>query len=195
MNCASSYRSVHALSSKNRRPGRPGRALWTRRIQNPLLRILLAGLLSAVGAPLVAQSPQLYQRETAKPLFDVLDDAEFAITDRNFRVTGRLHIGKAIRERGNTGFPEYEVILFCNLGYAQQMLSLNPEYVNLCPAKVTVREAGRSVVIAATLLPVDSDDRGLNELMQTVNALLREIVDYAAREWSPSIDANASVRR
>lgn len=153
-----------------------------------------AALLFATSQLLHAQNPPIYTRETAKAVVDALDDAEFAITDRNFRVTGRLHIGQAIRERGDGEFPEFEVILFCNLNYTEQMLRLNPDYVNYCPAKVTVREAGNRVVISAPLIPVTAADERLNDLVNRLNSLLREIVDYAAREWSPAVDSRGQGR-
>lgn len=133
-----------------------------------------------------AQLPALYQRPTPKALAEVLDDLEFAITERNFRITGRLSIGKAIRERDGNSFPDYEVILFCNLGLARDMLQLEPEYVLYCPGKVAVRGTSAGFVISAPLLPEDTDLAALNALAARVNALIRQIVDYGAEPWSPA---------
>ncbi|NIR94830.1 MAG: DUF302 domain-containing protein, partial [Gammaproteobacteria bacterium] len=66
---------------------------------------------------------------------EVLEDAEFAISERNMRITDRLHIGRAIRDRGYEDFPDYEIILFCSLTYARRMLELEPEFINFCPFK------------------------------------------------------------
>ncbi|NIQ11060.1 MAG: DUF302 domain-containing protein, partial [Gammaproteobacteria bacterium] len=51
------------------------------------------------------------------------------------RITDRLHIGRAIRDRGYEDFPDYEIILFCSLTYARRMLELEPEFINFCPFK------------------------------------------------------------
>jgi uncharacterized protein (DUF302 family) len=144
-------------------------------------------LLILLAPPLHAQMPQVYQREARKPLADVLDDIEFAVTERNFRITGTLHVGRGIRERHETNFPDYEVILFCNLEYAKQMLELNPSLINLCPGRITVRDSGNSVIIAAPLLPEDSGNARADRLLRKVNRLVREIVDYGAENWSPPV--------
>jgi len=87
------------------------------------------------------ESNQLYERTTKKSFLDVIQDTEFAITENNFRITNRLHIGDAIQERGNTGFPQNEVILFCNLTLAEEMLKIEPRYINYCPYKITINDS------------------------------------------------------
>ena len=127
-----------------------------------------------------------YESRTEKSLAQVLDDAEFAITERNFRITGRLHIGKGVRERGNTDFPDYEVILFCNLSYAERMLELEPEYVNYCPGRISFRSHGDAIIISASLVPEDPENLQLNTLVKKINRLIREIVDFSVQEWFPT---------
>lgn len=127
---------------------------------------------------------QLYQGQTDKPLKQVLEDAEFAITERNFRITGRLHIGEGIRERGNSEFPDYEVILFCNLTHAEHMLELDPEYVNYCPGRISFRSKNNIIIVSAPLLPGNPGNAQLNLLLKKINQLIREIVDFSIQEWS-----------
>ncbi|RKZ49604.1 MAG: DUF302 domain-containing protein [Gammaproteobacteria bacterium] len=124
-----------------------------------------------------------YQLTTEKTLEEVLDDTIFAITERNFRITGHLHIGKGIRDRKNPDFPDYEVLLYCNLVYAKKMLELDPEMLNSCPGRITVRQNNEKVVITALLWPVDMKNEELKLHMQEMNILVREIVDYAADDW------------
>ncbi|MCK5669272.1 MAG: DUF302 domain-containing protein [Gammaproteobacteria bacterium] len=121
-----------------------------------------------------------YQLSTEKALEEVLDDTIFAITERNFRITGHLHIGKGIRDRKNPDFPDYEVLLYCNLVYAKKMLELDPEMINSCPGRITVRQDNEKVIITAPLWPVDMKNEELKSHMQNMNVLIREIVDYAA---------------
>ena len=124
-----------------------------------------------------------YQLSTEKALEEVLDDTVFAINERNFRITGHLHIGKGIRERKNPEFPDYEVLLYCNLDYAKKMLELDPEMINSCPGRITVRQDNEKVVITAPLWSVDMKNEELKLHMQNMNVLVREIVDYAADDW------------
>ena len=145
----------------------------------------LAAAVSLATAPAFAELPEFYERDTQKPVSEVVEDAEFAIIERNFRVTGNLHIGKGIRERDGGDFAEYEVILFCNLGYAREMLELDPGFINFCPGRVTVRGAGAGAgaIVSAPLLPQDNGDARMDALMEKLNTLIREIVDYAAESW------------
>jgi uncharacterized protein (DUF302 family) len=124
-----------------------------------------------------------YQLSTEKVLEEVLDDTIFAITERNFRITGHLHIGKGIRDRKHPEFPDYEVLLYCNLAYAKKMLELDPGMISSCPARITVRQHNDKVIITAPLWPVDMENEELKSHMQNMNILVREIVNYAADDW------------
>jgi uncharacterized protein (DUF302 family) len=155
----------------------------------------VAGTLSWAASLLVLQiamSPRLqasqmfkvYERAAHKPVAEILEDAEFAISERNFRITGRLHVGRGIRERDGTDFPDYEVLLFCNLGYARQMLELDPTFIIHCPGRVSVRGGSDMAFIAALLLPEpDETESPLAVLVRKINADLRAIVDYGAETW------------
>lgn len=138
-----------------------------------------------IYTPIIFASNQQdnYEASTDKLLQDILDDVEFAITERNLRIVDRLHIGKSIQERGNPDFPDYEIILYCNLTFAQKMLELAPDFINLCPGRISVRRHGDSFIISAPLWPEQTDNMELKYLMQTINNLVREIVDYAVEDW------------
>lgn len=130
---------------------------------------------------------QFAERTTDKAVAQILDDAEFAISERNFRINNRLHIGKAIRERGQGGFPDYEVILFCNLSYAKKMLELAPDFISYCPQRIAIRDTGQHRIITASLLPNKTPSKVLNAVTGEINSLVREIVDFAAKDW-PELD-------
>lgn len=148
-----------------------------------LLLCLWAGI--GGGCTTVPSLPAVYERTTPKSVPETLADVEFAVTERNFRITGQLHVGKGIRERDRIGFPEYEVVLFCNLGLARRMLELDPGFINYCPGRVAVRDTGGMTHISAPLLP-ESPDQGpeLAALVRRINGLVREIVDYGTEPWS-----------
>lgn len=124
-----------------------------------------------------------YEKTTDKSLQEILEDVEFAITEHNLRIVDRLHIGQAIRERGNRDFPDYEIILYCNLTFAENMLELDPSLINVCPGRVTVRSAGNSYIISAPLWPEQNQNVNLNKIMHDMNNIVRKIVDYAALDW------------
>ena len=124
-----------------------------------------------------------YEKTTDKSLQVILEDIEFALTEHNLRIVDRLHIGQAIKSRGNADFPDYEIILYCNLAFAKDMLELDPALINVCPGRVTVRSAGNSYIISAPLWPEHNTDLKLNKLMFNMNNIVRKIVDYAALDW------------
>jgi uncharacterized protein (DUF302 family) len=124
-----------------------------------------------------------YEKITDKSLEDILEDIEFAITEHNLRIVDRLHIGQAIKARGNIDFPDYEIFLYCNLTFAKNILELDPALINACPGRVTVRSAGNYYIISAPLWPENSTDLKLKKLMFNMNNIVRKIVDYAALDW------------
>ena len=126
---------------------------------------------------------RFYEKTSDKPLGEILEDIEFALTERNLRVLNKLHIGTGIQSRGYEDYPDYEIILYCNLEFARKMLDYTSELINSCPGKITVRENNDNYLITATLWPEDNIHPGLKRLMYNMNALVREIVDFAALEW------------
>ena len=121
----------------------------------------------------------LLQASTDKAFEDVAEEIEFAITERNFRITGRNVIGKALRKRGYRDFPDVEVIHFCNLENAREVLMLEPGFVAQMPCRITLHEQDGRVIISAVLLPEDNADERINAFARRLNRQLREIVDFA----------------
>jgi uncharacterized protein (DUF302 family) len=128
------------------------------------------------------KSQEIFEYESTKSLNEVMQDAVFAITENNFSITGDLHIGKTIQERGNPEFPMYEVILFCNLSYAQEMLTIDPTFINYCPYRVSIREHNQKIIIGTMLLPEKTGNSRINEFAKKINTILSNIVKYAAEE-------------
>ena len=110
---------------------------------------------------------------------DVVDDLEFAITERNFRITGRNTIGKGLRERGYSGYPEYEVIHFCNLENAKQVLDLDPRFVAQMPCRVTVHTEGEVIVVSMLLLSEVHALPEVRNFAERLNGELCAIQDFA----------------
>jgi uncharacterized protein (DUF302 family) len=128
------------------------------------------------------ESNQIYEKRTKKIFADVIQDSEFAITENNFRITNRLHIGEAIQKRGNANFPQNEVILFCKLTLVEEMLIIEPLYINYCPYKITATEVGKKIIIGTRLLPEKTGNKKMDKIAKKINNILRSVVDYAASE-------------
>ena len=119
---------------------------------------------------------------TDKSFDDVIFELDFAITERNFRITGRNTIGRGLRDRGYEGFPDVEVIHFCNLEYAHEVLSIDPGYVAQMPCRITVHVEGDATVISLILLPEDHPDERVNAFAHRMNVILRDIVDFVLEQ-------------
>lgn len=151
---------------------------------SPLRRCtwLLASLLLLLCAhpvPVQAEARKLDLRgETSKSFDDVVLELDFAISERNFRITGRNTIGKGLRERGYEDFPDVEVIHFCNLEYAREVLLLDPDFVAQMPCRLTVHRSGDRTVVHVILLPEDHRDPRVNAFAHRINGQLREILAF-----------------
>lgn len=158
-----------------------------------LLQCLI--LVSLSGCRQLSNDPELYTTTTDKSFHEVVEDLQFAITERNYRVVNTLQIGKAIRERGFADFPRNAVILYCNLTFAQAMLEEEPDYLNHCPARISVRENGATVLISAHLFPESGYNNALDEIIRKSNTHIREIVDFGARKWLDISDTSEELEK
>ncbi len=136
------------------------------------------------------ETNQVYEKSSEKSFSNIIQDSEFAITENNFRITNRLHIGEAIQKRGNENFPQNEVILFCNLTIAEKMLKLEPRYINYCPYKITITEFKSKFLIGTRLLPVKTGNEKMDKIAKKINNILRSMVEYAASEDPFILDEN-----
>lgn len=154
------------------------------------MRLAFAALLLALLAPAAAAAPltaaveshagTIERYRVDKPFDDVLFELNFAITERNFRITGRNSIGAGLRKRGYEDFPDVEVVHFCSLELAREVLLLDPGYVAQMPCRITVHVDRDATVISVVLLPLDHPDERVNAFARRMNATLREIAAFAA---------------
>ncbi len=149
-------------------------------IKNQFLYILLCSLLFLIGC--TNEAEQIFEIKTKKSFQNVVQDSEFAITENNFRIINRLHIGNAIQERGNQNFPQNEILLFCNLTLAEEMLNIEPDYINYCPYKITITDSNDYVTVGTRLLPSRTSNPKMDELSKNINKILHSMVEYAASE-------------
>ena len=127
-------------------------------------------------------SNELYKTSTKKNYDDTVQDVEFAITESNFRIVNRINIGESIQERKNNKFPKNEIILFCNLTIAEEMLKIESDYINYCPYKITITENDNEVIIGTRLLPTNSKSYDINKFSIKMNDILRKMVQYSASD-------------
>ena len=158
------------------RPARTAKATSYLRIY--LTPLLVLALLAACSESRAPGDDLIIRLASTKPFEDVIFELDFAITERNFRITGRNTIGKGLRERGYKDFPNVEVIHFCNLEYAREVLLIDPAYVAQMPCRITVHEAPNATIVSLILLPENHPDERVNAFARRMNAILREIVAF-----------------
>jgi len=141
-------------------------------------------MLALLGAAAAGgDSGAIRRYHTPKSFADVVFELEFAITERNFRITGRNTIGEGLQARGYD-FPDVEVIHFCSLERAREVLAIDPGYVAQMPCRITVHESGSETVISVILLPLDHPDPRVREFAREMNGILLEIAELVATsEW------------
>ncbi|MGD9601469.1 MAG: DUF302 domain-containing protein [Gammaproteobacteria bacterium] len=143
---------------------------------------LLSGGTQAVadGNATVREEVQgtILRATTGKSFADVVQELEFAITEHNFRITGRNTIGKGLRDRGYADFPDVEVIHFCSLETAREVLLLDRGYVALMPCRVSVHESDAGTVMSMVLLPESHPDPRVAAFARRMNGVLREILAF-----------------
>lgn len=145
-----------------------------------LFVLLLVGINAAWSKDLAGSELGRIERHSVDKSFDdVVLELEFAITERNFRITGRNTIGAGLRKRGYIDFPDVEVIHFCSLELAREVLLLDPGFVAQMPCRITIHEADGKTVISLITLPTNHTDARVNAFAKRMNRSLREIVDYA----------------
>jgi uncharacterized protein (DUF302 family) len=144
--------------------------------------VLCCYFIISCTANLTGEFVPFYQVATNKSYDDVLAELEVAIAEKNFRVTGHSRVGKVIRERGTKDFPEYDTIQFCNLTEAKTILLMSPQAIRHMPCNVVTYQNRGQTIIRTHLLPVDTDNKALNEFSGKMNETLKSIVDFAAEQ-------------
>ncbi len=154
--------------------------------------ILLVGFLFCLSHPGLAQEQatlvqpldadaKRFTLESRKPFEDVIMDLEFAISQFNYRLTGRNRVGSAIASMENRPYPKSTVLHFCNIQAAKEIIEINPLFLLHMPCRITVREQGTaSVIIDARLVP--ENDPAMHEVALRVNKMMRDIVIFGADE-------------
>lgn len=124
----------------------------------------------------------LYIRKTTKSFEDVEWELEFAITERNFRITGKNTIGSGLRNRGYPNYPNVSIIHFCSLERAREVLDMDIGFAAVMPCRIAIYEQDDQVAVAAIMLPVTHEDERVAAFAREFNELQKDIVDFVMEE-------------
>jgi uncharacterized protein (DUF302 family) len=156
--------------------------------------LLLGGAFADAAGPALPQLTTPYLRAaTTKPFEDVVFELNHEIANENFRITGRNEIGSGIRARGYPDFPNAEVIHFCSLENAREVMEMEPGFIAFMPCRVTVHEESGKTVITMPLLPEDHADPRVTAFARRVNEKLRRIFAFAVEDEARPVPTPAPV--
>jgi uncharacterized protein (DUF302 family) len=117
---------------------------------------LKALLIIVTSLVLVSCQPQtenrIYEKESRYSFEDTILNLDIAISEYNYRIIHRSHIGQAVRDRGDEDFPLSTITSFCNITYAKEMMEINPLLINDMPCNIGVRQTTEGKVIIGTRL-------------------------------------------
>jgi uncharacterized protein (DUF302 family) len=120
---------------------------------------------------------RVYQQVSPYGFEDTILNLNIAISEFNYRIIHRSHIGQAIRDRGDNDFPLATITSFCNITYAKEMMLINPDLINDMPCDVAVRETSdKQVIVSTTLMNEDVSDPAQQAFAKKINANLTGII-------------------
>lgn len=119
---------------------------------------------------------RIYERESPYSFEDTLLNLDIAISEYNYRIIHRSHIGQAVRDRGDKDFPLSTITSFCNITYAKEMMQINPVLINEMPCNIGVREDAGKVIIGTKLMQEDVSSPAQQAFAQKINANLKGII-------------------
>ncbi len=147
--------------------------------------VFCAGAVLAAEISTIKSEYTIIRAVTDKSYEDVTDELEFAITERNFRITGKNIIGKAIRKRGHDDFPNVDVVHFCNVENAREVLEHDINFVSQMPCRMTIHEEQDKVVLQLILVPEQHPDPAVRDFSIRMNKTLKEILAFVLEDDSP----------
>lgn len=123
------------------------------------------------------QESRVYERESPYTFQDTILNLDIAISEYNYRIIHRSHIGQAIRDRGDSDFPLSTITSFCNITYAKEMMLINPVLINDMPCNIGVRQTNDHKVIVSTKFMDESViDPKQSDFAKKINTNLRGII-------------------
>jgi uncharacterized protein (DUF302 family) len=138
--------------------------------------ILIVGLLLSTACQPQSEN-RIYERESPYSFEDTILNLDIAISEYNYRIIHRSHIGQAVRDRGDSSFPLSTITSFCNITYAKEMIEINPLLIYDMPCNIAVWETqDGKVMIGTTLMSETVPDPAQKQFAQKINANLKGII-------------------
>ncbi|KGM08093.1 putative lipoprotein [Methylophaga thiooxydans] len=123
------------------------------------------------------QEDRIYERISPYSFQDTILNLDIAISEYNYRIIHRSHIGQAVRDRGDNDFPLSTITSFCNITYAKEMMLINPVLINDMPCNIAVRQTSDQKVIVSTKFMDESvTDAEQSAFAKKINTNLRGII-------------------
>ena len=141
------------------------------------LPILCAMLIAAIVGCSKNDASHIYQQYSDYSYEDTLLNLDLAISEHNYRIIQRSHIGQAIRDRGDKDFPLSTLTNFCNITYAKQMIEINSDLINEMPCTIAVRqEVNKGIIVSTRLMNEQTKNQKQNEFSKKINNNLKSII-------------------
>lgn len=142
---------------------------------------LRAFLIVVTSLVLVSCQPQtenrIYEKESRYSFEDTILNLDIAISEYNYRIIHRSHIGQAVRDRGDEDFPLSTITSFCNITYAKEMMEINPLLINEMPCNIGVRQTeDGKVIIGTKLMDEQVSDTAQQAFAKKINQNLKGII-------------------
>lgn len=145
-----------------------------RKIRIPCFLFMTAILMIACQSQ---PQDRIYERESPYTFQDTILNLDIAISEYNYRIIHRSHIGQAVRDRGDTDFPLSTITSFCNITYAKEMMLINPILINDMPCNIAVRQtAGNKVIISTKFMDETVTNPDQLEFAKKINKNLKSII-------------------
>lgn len=139
--------------------------------------ILLIATTMVLSACQSSNNDRIFQRISPYNYADTLQDLDIAISEYNYRIIHRSHIGQAVRDRGDKQFPLSIIVNFCNITYAKEMLQINPDLINEMPCTIAVRQSGKQVIVSTRLMNEAVNNPKQKAFAKKINANLKGIIE------------------
>lgn len=111
------------------------------------------------------------------------EELELAITERGLVISKVLRIADMLQRTADSmgGKPLYdkgESLLFCSAALSYQMMIVNPDYIALCPFKITIYTVAATPGVVYLSYPVNTapHHEKTQQALHAINQLLAEIV-------------------
>ena len=134
-------------------------------------------LTTACSAEQVKSDPEIYQVVSPYDFEETLMNLDIAISEYNYRIIHRSHIGQAIRDRGHDDFPLATVTNFCNISYAHELLRMDMQMMARMSCEIAVWESDKGVQVASRLMDEHYGSAEIREFALRMNRNIIKIIE------------------